>query len=150
MPQTDIDIYCHSDGDRVPVHLTSKAKCIATLSLDLSMIPDSIKRNATIKKMGWHRYYSVDGYVEASYGSAQITYTVKLGGKLPCAVTARLFANRHSPRRDPRRRERTLRVKMKLNSRRDMCKIEDSMRISQGEYQQVRSRENSYSSFVKH
>lgn len=31
--------------------------------------------------MGYHRYYSVSGVIEAHYESAMITYTVKLGGK---------------------------------------------------------------------
>jgi hypothetical protein len=31
--------------------------------------------------MGWHRYYCLEGVIEARYGSAMITYKVELGGK---------------------------------------------------------------------
>lgn len=31
--------------------------------------------------MGYHRYYSMEGVIEATYESARITYAVKLGGK---------------------------------------------------------------------
>ncbi|KAF5567630.1 UVSB PI-3 kinase [Fusarium napiforme] len=44
-----------------------------------SRIPEAVKRTAKIRRMGWHRYYCLKGAIEAVYGSAEITYTVKLG-----------------------------------------------------------------------
>ncbi|KAF5250172.1 hypothetical protein FANTH_4592 [Fusarium anthophilum] len=44
-----------------------------------AFIPEAVKRTAKIRRMGWHRYYCLKGAIEAVYGSAEITYTVKLG-----------------------------------------------------------------------
>lgn len=74
-------IYSNDDDAEAPVHLNSSTKYVATLSLDLSKIPRSVKRNAKKRRMGRHRYYCLSGVIEASYGSAKITYTVKLGGR---------------------------------------------------------------------
>lgn len=80
-PQTEIEIFSHSDDSKTPIHLDSSTQYIGTLSLDLKKIPDSAKRTAKVRRMGWHRYYCLKGVIEASYGSAEITYKVKLGGK---------------------------------------------------------------------
>jgi hypothetical protein len=39
--------------------------------------------------MGWHRYYCLEGVIEARYGSAMITYKVELGGVTHDAITVR-------------------------------------------------------------
>lgn len=79
-PQTEIEIYC-SDDPKPPIHPDGSTRSIATLSLDMNKISDSVKRDANITRMGFHRYHSIEGAIEARYGSAKITYTVKLGGE---------------------------------------------------------------------
>lgn len=79
-PQTEIEIYCNDDS-KPPVHVDSRTHCVATLSLDLNKVSSSAKRTAQVVRMGYHRYYSMEGAIEARYESAKITYTVKLGGK---------------------------------------------------------------------
>jgi hypothetical protein len=79
-PQTEIEIYCNDDP-KPPVHVDSRTRCVATLSLDLNKVSSSAKRTAQVVRMGYHRYYSMEGAIEARYESARITYTVKLGGK---------------------------------------------------------------------
>lgn len=81
MPQTEIDIYSNNDDGKAPIHLDGSTQHIGTLSLDLRKIPEAVKRTAKIRRMGWHRYYCLEGAIEAVYGSAEITYSVKLGGK---------------------------------------------------------------------
>ncbi|KAL9566383.1 hypothetical protein ACKAV7_009298 [Fusarium commune] len=81
VPQTEIDIYSNNNDGKAPVHLDETTQHIGTLSLDLRKIPEAVKRTAKIRRMGWHRYYCLKGAIEAVYGSAEITYTVKLGGK---------------------------------------------------------------------
>jgi hypothetical protein len=80
-PQTEIDIYSNNNDGKAPVHLDATTQHIGTLSLDLGKIPEAVKRTARIRRMGLHRYYCLKGAIEAVYGSAEITYTVKLGGK---------------------------------------------------------------------
>lgn len=80
-PQTEIDIYSNDDDEKAPVHLNSTTLYVGTLSLNLSKIPKSVKQKAKKRRMGWHRYYCLSGAIEARYGSANITYTLKLGGK---------------------------------------------------------------------
>lgn len=79
-PQADIEIFSNEVDDEAPIHISTTTKRVATLFLDLHKIPKSAKAAAKKKKMGWHRYYCLTGVIEASYGSAMITYTVKLGG----------------------------------------------------------------------
>ncbi|KAL6823063.1 hypothetical protein J3E69DRAFT_338625 [Trichoderma sp. SZMC 28015] len=79
-PQADIEIFSNDDERDAPIHISGTTKRVATLFLDLHKIPKSAKTAAKKKKMGWHRYYCLTGVIEASYGSAMITYTVKLGG----------------------------------------------------------------------
>ncbi|KAL7795830.1 hypothetical protein V8C37DRAFT_373579 [Trichoderma ceciliae] len=79
-PQADIEIFSNDDDRKAPIHISATTKRVATLFLDLHKIPKSAKTAAKKKKMGWHRYYCLTGVIEASYGSAMITYTVKLGG----------------------------------------------------------------------
>ncbi|KAL2689750.1 hypothetical protein Neosp_003811 [[Neocosmospora] mangrovei] len=88
-PQTEIEIFSHSDDSKTPIHLDANTQYIGTLSLDLKKIPDSAKRTAKVRRMGWHRYYCLKGVIEASYGSAEITYKVKLGGVTHDVVTVR-------------------------------------------------------------
>ncbi|KAF4984272.1 hypothetical protein FZEAL_484 [Fusarium zealandicum] len=78
MPQTEIEIFSNEDG-KTPVHLNSSTQYIGMLSLNLKKIPESAKRTAKITRMGCHRYYCLKGAIEAKYGSAEITYTIKLG-----------------------------------------------------------------------
>ena len=78
-PQTEIDIFCSDEADP-PIHADSSTRFVATLSLDLGRIPESVKRTAMITRMGPYRYYSLEGVIEARYESAKITYVVKLGG----------------------------------------------------------------------
>ncbi|CAJ0548046.1 Ff.00g048000.m01.CDS01 [Fusarium sp. VM40] len=80
LPQTEIDIYSNNDDGKAPIHLDGSTQHIGTLSLDLRKIPEAVKRTAKIRRMGWHRYYCLEGAIEAVYGSAEITYSVKLGG----------------------------------------------------------------------
>jgi hypothetical protein len=79
-PQADIEIFSNDDDLDAPIHASGTTKRVATLFLDLHKITKSAKSSAKKKKMGWHRYYCLTGVIEASYGSAMITYTVKLGG----------------------------------------------------------------------
>lgn len=79
-PQTEIEIFCNDD-EEPPVHVDSKTRSVATLSIDLNKVSSSAKRTAAITRMGHHRYYSLEGAIEATYGSAKITYAVKLGGE---------------------------------------------------------------------
>lgn len=82
-PQTEIDIYSNDDDTRAPpIHLNSTTRHVGTLSLNLNKIPMSVFRSARKRRMGWHRYYCLKGAIEAKYGSANITYTIKLGGKM--------------------------------------------------------------------
>lgn len=78
-PQTEIEIFC-SDEATPSKHVDRSVQVVATLSLDLNKIPSSVKRTARIIRMGYHRYYTIEGVIECSYGSAKITYSVKLGG----------------------------------------------------------------------
>lgn len=80
-PQTEIEIFCN-DETTPPLHLDTATKSVATLTIDLNRIPNGVKRTARVVRMGYHRYYSLEGAIEASYGSAKITYAVKLGGKI--------------------------------------------------------------------
>ncbi|PHH88276.1 hypothetical protein CDD83_7760 [Cordyceps sp. RAO-2017] len=89
VPQTEIEIFSNDEDATPPVHINSKTKCVATLSLDLDKIPKTTKLAAGKTRMGWHRYYCLSGVIEASYGSAMITYTVKLGGMTHDAITVR-------------------------------------------------------------
>jgi hypothetical protein len=79
-PQTEIEIFVN-DEERPPRHLDHQTRCIAVLSLDVENIPTSVKRQASIQRMGGFRYYSIPGVIEARYGSATVTYSAKLGGK---------------------------------------------------------------------
>lgn len=88
-PQTEIDIYSNDDDEKAPVHLNSTTLYVGTLSLNLSKIPKSVKQKAKKRRMGWHRYYCLSGAIEARYGSANITYTLKLGGVTHDAITVR-------------------------------------------------------------
>ncbi|PHH65262.1 hypothetical protein CDD81_3121 [Ophiocordyceps australis] len=88
-PQTEIEIFSNDDDTEPPIHINSKTRCVATLSLDLDKIPKTVKLAAGKTRMGWHRYYCLNGVIEASYGSAMITYTVKLGGVTHDAITVR-------------------------------------------------------------
>ncbi|KAM5379618.1 hypothetical protein ACJZ2D_003812 [Fusarium nematophilum] len=78
-PQTEIEIFSHNDGTKTPIHLNSATQFVGTLSLNLNKVGKSAKRTAKIRRMGWHRYYCLKGVIEARYGSAEITYSVKLG-----------------------------------------------------------------------
>lgn len=79
-PQTEIEIFCN-DETTPPKHIDRTTRYIATLSLNLSKISNSVKQSARVTRMGYHRYYSMEGVIEATYESARITYAVKLGGK---------------------------------------------------------------------
>lgn len=81
VPQTEIEIFSNNDEGTAPVHVNKRTRCVATLSLDLDKIPKAAKLAAGKTRMGWHRYYCLSGVIEASYGSAMITYTAKLGGE---------------------------------------------------------------------
>lgn len=87
-PQTEIEIFCNDDA-APPVHCTPRTRCIARLSLNLERIPASTKSAAGITRIGNHRYHCLTGAIEASYGSAMITYKVKLGGVTHDALTVR-------------------------------------------------------------
>ncbi|KAF4124502.1 Molecular chaperone DnaK (HSP70) [Geosmithia morbida] len=87
-PQTEIEIFCNDDAEP-PVHVDAATRSIATLSLDMNKVSDSVKRESCITRMGYHRYYSLEGAIEARYGSAKITYAVKLGGVTHDMVTVR-------------------------------------------------------------
>jgi hypothetical protein len=76
-----VEIFTCDDDGPPPVHITSRTHCVATLSLDLDKIPSSVKKTAKQIKMGWYKYYCLEGAIEASYGSAMITYSVQLGGE---------------------------------------------------------------------
>lgn len=91
-PQADIEIFSNDDDQEAPIHMSGTTKRVATLFLDLHKITKSAKSSAKKKKMGWHRYYCMTGVIEASYGSAMITYTVKLGGLyIPHPLSTHLF-----------------------------------------------------------
>lgn len=90
-PQTTIEIFSNNDSGKTPVHLDSSTKFIGTLSLDLRRIPRSAVAGAPMRRMGLHRYYCLEGVIEARYGSAEITYTVKLGGRYHSIVIARFL-----------------------------------------------------------
>ncbi|KAK9440314.1 phosphatidylinositol 3 [Metarhizium brunneum] len=88
VPQTEIEIFCNDDPEP-PIHCTSRTTCIATLALNLDKIPMSTKNAAGVTRIGNHRYFCLTGAIEASYGSAMITYKVKLGGVTHDALTVR-------------------------------------------------------------
>jgi hypothetical protein len=88
IPQTEIEIFVNDD-EYPPTHQDSATKCVATLSLDLNKISRSVKKSAKLITMGWHRYYCLEGVIEARYGSAMITYKVELGGVTHDAITVR-------------------------------------------------------------
>lgn len=79
-PQSNIEIFVN-DEDQPPRHLTHQTRCMAVLSLDLEHIPTSVKRQASIQRMGGFRYFSIPGVIEARYGSALVSYIAKLGGE---------------------------------------------------------------------
>ncbi|KAG6038727.1 hypothetical protein E4U41_003778 [Claviceps citrina] len=87
-PQTEIQIFC-SDEDEPPLHCTPMTVCIARLFIDLDRIPRSTMLAAGVTRIGHHHYYCLAGAIEASYGSAMITYKVKLGGVTHDALTVR-------------------------------------------------------------
>jgi hypothetical protein len=78
-PQTEIEIFVNED-DKPPRHLDNRTRCIAVLSLDVPSIPTSVKRQASIQRMGGFRYFSIPGVIQATYGSALVTYSAQLGG----------------------------------------------------------------------
>lgn len=79
-PQTEIEVFVNNE-EQPPRHLDANTRCIAVLSLDVMGIPTSVKRQASIQRMGGFRYFSIPGMIEARYDSAMITYSAKLGGK---------------------------------------------------------------------
>ncbi|KAG5991554.1 hypothetical protein E4U43_004005, partial [Claviceps pusilla] len=87
-PQTEIEILCNDDPEP-PVHCNSRTGCIARLSLDLDRIPSSTLQAAGVTRINGHRYFCLTGAIEASYGSAMITYKMKLGGVTHDALTVR-------------------------------------------------------------
>ncbi|KAG5971234.1 hypothetical protein E4U55_001289, partial [Claviceps digitariae] len=87
-PQTEIEILCNDDAEP-PVHCNERTGCIARLSLDLDRIPSSTFRAAGVTRINGHRYFCLTGAIEASYGSAMITYKIKLGGVTHDALTVR-------------------------------------------------------------
>ncbi|RCI08728.1 hypothetical protein L249_4681 [Ophiocordyceps polyrhachis-furcata BCC 54312] len=87
VPQTEIEIFSNEEDATPPIHVNSRTRCVATLSLDLDKIPNAVKLAAGKTRMGCHRYYCLSGVIEASYGSAMITYSVKLGGVTHDAIT---------------------------------------------------------------
>lgn len=89
VPQTEIEIFSNDEDETPPVHVDANTRCVATLSLDLDKIPKTVKLAAGKTRMGWHRYYCLSGVIEASYGSAMITYTVKLGGRSNQSASSR-------------------------------------------------------------
>ncbi|RDA91201.1 hypothetical protein CP533_4836 [Ophiocordyceps camponoti-saundersi (nom. inval.)] len=97
VPQTEIEIFSNDEDTTPPVHVNSRTRCVATLSLDLDRIPNAVKLAAGKTRMGCHRYYCLSGVIEASYGSAMITYSVKLGGPAndapPSTLAAQLVEN---------------------------------------------------------
>ncbi|KAK7426780.1 hypothetical protein QQZ08_006680 [Neonectria magnoliae] len=86
-PQTEIDIYSNDDDAKAPIHFSATTRHMGTLSLNLNKIPIAVLRRAKQRRMGWHRYYCLSGVIEARYGSANITYTIKLGGVTHDALT---------------------------------------------------------------
>ena len=80
VPQTEIEIFTNMQS-RAPIHVDSKTKLVAVLSLDLNKIPEEVKQAAGKTRMGEHRYYSIEGVIKATYESAMVTYAVQLGGK---------------------------------------------------------------------
>lgn len=70
-----------NDTSVAPRYRNSSTKQIATLELNLSRVAFSDKLRAKKKKLGGHWYHQFDGVIEASYGSALVTYTLKLNGK---------------------------------------------------------------------
>lgn len=88
------------------MHRDSTTQRIGTLSIDLKKIPEGVKRAARVRRMGNHQYYCLKGAIEAVYGSAEITYTAKLGGKKFLVITRMAVANpclnRHYTRYDQR------------------------------------------------
>lgn len=87
-PQPEIEIFCNDEAVP-PVHCTSRTRRIAQLFLDLDRIPMSAKSAAGMTRIGNHWYYSLTGAIEASYGSAMVTYRVQLGGVTHDALTVR-------------------------------------------------------------
>lgn len=63
------------------MHVTSATRSVARLFLDLNRVPSTAKKASRVMEMGRHRYYSLEGAIEATYGSAMVTYAVKLGGR---------------------------------------------------------------------
>lgn len=91
VPQTEIEIYANDDEGKAPIHLNRGTRPIATLSIDLNRIDKSVKHAAEKRRMGVHQYYCLSGVIEASYGSAEITYAVKLGGMSPITLISALL-----------------------------------------------------------
>ncbi|KAG6005421.1 hypothetical protein E4U21_000201 [Claviceps maximensis] len=87
-PQTDLEILCNDDPEP-PIHCNSRTRCIARLSLDLDRIPSSTLHDAGVTRLNGHRYFCLTGVIEASYGSAMITYKIKLDGITHDALTVR-------------------------------------------------------------
>ena len=79
---TMIKIFSNERDARAPRYRNGNTKHLATLQLELSRISLTDKIFSKKKRMGGHWYYHFDGVIEASYGSAWITYTVNLDGKL--------------------------------------------------------------------
>lgn len=88
-PQTEIEIFSHDQDATPPKHVNSQTRCIATLSLDLTQIPDQVKTAAGETKLGSHRYYCLSGVIQARYGPAMVKYSVKLAGVTHDAITVR-------------------------------------------------------------
>ncbi|KAL8381331.1 hypothetical protein RB595_005542 [Gaeumannomyces hyphopodioides] len=81
-PDREIAIYCHSASTPPPVHKDEDTIKIASLKLDKSRISQETLDDAGRYWDGIHRYYSIAGAVEVSYGSALVEYRVKLAGRV--------------------------------------------------------------------
>lgn len=80
-PSTRVTIYENSVDKQAPRYLNNNTKKVAQLDVDVERVGMGRKLfSSKKKKMGGHWYYVFKSYIEATYESAWIGYTLKLKG----------------------------------------------------------------------
>ena len=83
-----IPIYCDENSTSAPVHRNSNGRDLVVLRADLSHLTES-ELEPTIKRCAdGQEYYSIKGFVEATFYSASTKYVLLSLGKRYDTVTA--------------------------------------------------------------
>jgi hypothetical protein len=79
-PNNIFKIY-YNEVDRVaPIHMNTNTKQLARLNIHLDQIQMTSDKQSLAADGYW--YYVMSGFIEATFGSALVTYKLSLNGKL--------------------------------------------------------------------